>query len=238
MLFGVRKHCDPIKGNQRIKFVFTESEEMFQFFDLRHVGKNFFFRSFRKSRLTDINCLQLLAVKKVRGCQGFPFLRQIDSLTGTALQNSLVRYVASLMMFPHLPTRPASLRKHVRAELSWRTTNRNLSLSPMPHFPFKSNNLTFCFFTRNGHLMDCMRHCCYLWQLRDVIALRLQIVRQETSIPSHWRKLNEIQPLPAICVLSKGWLDCLFRSVWMVISPTPVKAPRLWSNNGMVLRAE
>lgn len=53
-----------------------------------------------------INCPQLLAVKKVRGCQGFPFLLQIDSLTGTALQKSVVRYVASLMMLPSCPHVP------------------------------------------------------------------------------------------------------------------------------------
>lgn len=80
-------------------------------FDLQHVGKHIC--SFRKSCLTDINCLQLLAVKKVRGCQGFPLLQQIDSLTGMVLQNSLVRYVASLMMFPscpHVPRRTENMR--------------------------------------------------------------------------------------------------------------------------------
>ena len=74
---------------------------------------------FRKSYLIDTNYLQLLAVKKVRGCQGFSFLQQIDSLTGTALQTLLVRYGASPIMFPSCPHVP---HKHVRAELSGRTT--------------------------------------------------------------------------------------------------------------------
>lgn len=87
-------------------------------FDLQHVGKHIC--SFRKSCLTDINCLQLLAViagKKVRGCQGFPLLQQIDSLTGMVLQNSLVRYVASLMMFPSCPHVPRPT-ENMRAEQS------------------------------------------------------------------------------------------------------------------------
>lgn len=137
-------------------------------FDLQHVGKNFCCRSFRKLCLTDINCLQLLAVREVGGCQGFPFLQQIDSLTGTTLQNSLVRNVASLMMFPSCPhvLRPSENMW----ELSCPEGPRKLKIdSPWRTIQCSAFELffSFSFLKWDGPFRDCMRHRCYLWQRSD-----------------------------------------------------------------------
>lgn len=150
----------------------------------------FFFCSFRKSCLSDINCLQLLPVKKLRGCQGFPSLQQIDSLTGMALQNSLVRYVASLMMFPSCPHVPHSPEDMWELNCPKEQPRKPETDGSPLHSLVQYNNLMFFISTFfSGHLMDYMRHFSYLWPLRDVTIVPLQDRKLKcTRIEGNWMK--------------------------------------------------